>query len=100
MAASSATIGALSVIIGGDASALDKMLSGATSSINGFAAKVGQIAGGIGLEKAIEKVVSSIVEMVQKGLESAAAMSKMAKATGDSVVEVSRLKYAADVVGV
>jgi lambda family phage tail tape measure protein len=94
MAATEATIGKLSVIIGGDAKALDKMLAGAASSVNGFAAKVGQIAGGVGLVKAVEAVTGALVNTVKQGLDSATAVSKLTDASGAAVEEVSKLSYA------
>lgn len=100
MAATEATIGKLSVIIGGDAKALDKMLAGAQGSINGFAAKVGQIAGGVGLVKAVEAVTGALVNTVKQGLDTATTLSKLSESSGVASAELSRLKYAADIAGV
>ena len=95
-----ATLGNLSVILGGDASALDKMLAGAQNSVSAFAKNVGAIAGGIGLEKAITGAVSSFVDMIKQGLADADAMSKLSISTGEAVDQVAKLKYAADLTGV
>lgn len=96
MADNAATIGALAVILGGDASALDKMLKGAQNSVSSFARNVTQIAGGIGLEKAIEGAVSAMTGMIEKGLADADALSRMAESTGVSIDQLSKLKYAGD----
>lgn len=90
----------LSVIIGGDASALDKMLKGAESSVGSFAKRISAIAGGVGLEKAIEGAASALVSTIQKGLADAQELSKMSESTGFSIEQMSRLKYAADIAGV
>lgn len=94
MPAGIASIGNLSVIIGGDASALDKMLKGAQGTITTFAAKVGQIAGGIGLVKAVESITSALVNNVKQGLETAQALGKLSSTSGEAVDEVSKLSYA------
>lgn len=94
--ANDAVIGALSVIIGGDASALDKVLKGASNGLAGFAKSVAGIASGIGLEKAISGAISSVTGMIEKGLADADALAKMAQSTGVSVEQLSKLKYAAD----
>jgi lambda family phage tail tape measure protein len=94
MASSAPAIGTLSVIIGGDASALDKMLKGAQGSITGFAAKVGQIAGGVGLVKAVEGITSALVDTIKKGLDTASSLSKITESSGAAVGEVSKLSYA------
>jgi hypothetical protein len=95
-----AVIGALSVILGGDASAFNKMLSGAQSSVSSFAKNVTSIAAGMGLEKIIAGALSSVSSAISKGLDDADALSKMSAATGVSVEQLSKLKYAGDVTGV
>lgn len=94
MAVAQASIGTLSVILGGDASALDKMLAGAQTSVTGFAAKVGQIAGGIGLVKVVESIASALVNTIKQGLETASTLSKLSDASGEAIGSVSRLSYA------
>jgi len=94
MASNVQSIGNLSVIIGGDAKALDKMLAGAQSSITGFAAKVGQIAGGIGLVKVVEAVGSALVDNVKKGLDTASSLAKLSESSGEAIDQVSKLSYA------
>lgn len=93
-------IGALSVILGGDASALDKMLKGAQNSVSSFAKNVTAIATGMGLEKAIEGALSSLVGAIKQGLADADALAKMAQQTGIGVEQLSKLKYAGDQSGV
>jgi ribosomal protein L12E/L44/L45/RPP1/RPP2 len=100
MASNSAVVGALSVILGGDATAFDKMLKGAESSVAGFVKRIGTIAGGIGLEKALTGAVNAIVGTIKQGLESADKLAKMSEATGIGVDQLSRYAYAGDLAGV
>lgn len=100
MASNAAVIGALSVIIGGDSAALDKVLKGAQSNIDSFVKRVTGIAGGIGLEKVVESAVGSVTDTINKGLEAADALAKMSQTTGSSVEELSKLKYGADLAGI
>lgn len=95
-----ATLGALSVILGGDASALDSMLAGAQNSVSSFARNVTSIAAGIGLEKAVEGALSSIAATIKGGLADADQLAKMSESTGIAVDELSKLKYAGDLSGV
>ncbi len=92
--AAQATAGTLSVIIGGDAAALEKVLKGAQGQITTFAARVGQIAGGVGLVKVVEGVTSALVDTVKQGLDAASSVSKLSQSSGEAVGEVSKLSYA------
>lgn len=100
MAGSAAVVGALSVILGGDSSALDKVLAGAASNVDSFAKRVTGIAGGISLEKLVSGAVSSVTDTIKKGLDDVTALAKLSEQTGTSVEQLSKLKYAADLADV
>lgn len=100
MASQAATVGALSVIIGGDAAALDRVLKGAATNIDSFAKRVASTAGGVGLVKIVEDVANSLVNTVKQGLDAASSIAKMSEASGVSAEQLSKLKYAADISGV
>jgi hypothetical protein len=100
MASNAAVIGALQVILGGDASALDKVLKGAQASVASFAKNVTSIAGGIGLEKAISGTIEKVVSTIKNGLDDVAKSAKGASVAGMAVDDFTKLRYGAEFSGV
>lgn len=95
--ASNATIGALRVTLGADTAAFDKGLKSAESSLSRFAKNIGTIAAGVGLERALQGVISGIVSGMKSVFKEADDIGKAAQRIGITVEELSKLKYAADI---
>lgn len=89
-----AVLGNLKVIIGGDASDLDRSLKGAESSLAslGNTAKVGLAA----LATAAVAAGTALAVSMKHAIDGADQLGKMSQSTGVAVEELAKLKYAGD----
>lgn len=91
---STASLGALRIILGADTDALDKGLKGAQASLSKFSDSIGTAMAVAGA--AVAGASAAIGVAIKKTIDEADKMGKMSQSIGVPVEELSRLKYAAD----
>lgn len=96
MSAGGAVVGALRVVLGADTADFDKGLKQSQSGLAAFGKQVAAIAGGISLEKGLDKAITALFGAVKSGIEEADKLNKLSQSIGIPVDELSKLKYAAD----
>jgi hypothetical protein len=95
-----AVIGALRVVLGADTAQFDKGLSDAQKSLSSFGKNIATIASGIGLERIIEKSVSTAVGAVADGFDRIDKLGKEAQKAGIGVDVLSGLQLSAELADV
>ena len=93
--AGEATIGALRVILGLDSAQFEDSLKSSMSALGDFGKRMGEVAAGIGLEKAVEKTFGAIVESITSAIDAADKLSKASVKFGIPVETLGQLSNAA-----
>lgn len=100
MSAGGAVIGALRVVLGADTADFDKGLKQSQSGLAAFGKQVAAIAGGISLEKGLDRAITALFGAVRSGIDEADKLNKLSQSIGIPVDELSKLKYAGDLADV
>ncbi len=100
MSAGGAVVGALRVVLGADTADFDKGLKQSQSGLAAFGKQVAAIAGGISLEKGLDRAITALFGAVKSGIEEADKLNKLSQSIGIPVDELSKLKYAGDLADV
>src|SRR5262245_37938639 len=95
-----ATIGALRVVLGADIGTFEDGLKTAQGALGSFAKKITEIAGGIKLEKIIDKSIKLAVDAVTEGFHRIDAVGKEAQKVGIGVEAFSGLILSAELADV
>jgi Phage-related minor tail protein len=93
--AGEATIGALRVVLGLDSAKFEDSLKQSTSALGDFGKRMAEVASGIGLEKAVEKTFSAVVESITSAIDAADKLGKASQKFGIPVDQLSALSAAA-----
>jgi len=100
MSAGGSVIGALRVVLGADTADFDKGLKSSQSGLASFGKQVAAIAGGISLEKGLDRAITALFGAVRSGIDEADKLNKLSQSIGIPVDELSKLKYAGDLADV
>src|SRR5215467_5476020 len=95
-----ADIGAVRVIFGADVAQLQEGIKKATDALGSFGKAASVVAAGTGLEKAVEKTFDTIVESIEKAIESADKLQKASAKFGNPSENLQVLAHQAQLADV
>lgn len=98
--AGEAVVGALRVVLGMDTAAFEDGAKKASKGIESFGTQMKAVFAGVGLERIVEQLVSSVIHFTKATFENIDALGKQAQKVGVTVEEFSALNFAAQLADV